>query len=124
MFRNPFFQSVLGGVLTTLSASLLFASLGAVLVHSGTIPAEYVDAVTCLISFLSAFLGGVVCGRKTPGKRLFLCVLCGILYLLIVFILRGIIWETLPRSCMIPTATVLGSVLAALLCSRRRQRKY
>lgn len=110
-------------VTATMLISLVFAAVFAALVENGVIPAQSLSAIVYGISAVSALVGGILCGKKASKARLPLCVAsCGI-YLLIIFVLRGLVFKTVTSTpWIIPICAFIGAIIGAMLSSKSKRR--
>lgn len=116
---------VLFGVITTLVLALVLCALGAALLGSGALPISAAGIYAWVVTVLASFFGALICAKKAGEKRLPLCLLSGGIYLLLVFVLRGLIFgDVAPRPWIVPLCVLGGSVLGAVLSSKQKRRKY
>ncbi len=117
--------AVLFGVIVTLAVSLGLCALGAALLGSGVLPISAAGIFSYAVTVLASFLGALVCAKKAGEKRLPLCLAAGGVYLLLVFVLRGLIFGGVAsRPWIVPLCVVGGSILGAVLSSKQKRRKY
>ena len=118
-------RAVLQGVLTMLVISLLLSAVAAALIAAEILPVSAERIVCWIIGTLAAFLGAVVCAGRAGELRLPLCLTSAVVYLLLAFILRGLLFQDVgPQPWMMPILTVVGSVLGALMTSGKKKRRY
>ena len=112
------------GLAVTMLLSLALAALSAALMEAGTIQPQHMSILVCSITVLASLLGALVCGKKAEGTRLPLCLAACAVYLLLIFVLRGLIFGTTGSSLwMIPVCAFVGSVVGAMLSSRTKRRR-
>lgn len=117
--------AVLFGVIATLAVSLGLCALGAALLGSGAMPISAAGVFSYVVTVLASFLGALLCAKKAGEKRLPLCLTSGAVYLLLVFVLRGLIFGGVAqRPWIVPICVLGGCVLGALLSSKQKRRKY
>ena len=117
--------AVLFGVGTILVLSLVMSSAVAALVGGGTVPLSAAGVLSWIITAVCAVAGALVCAGKAGEKRLPLCLGTGLVYLLLVFVLRGLIYgEVAETPWIIPICVLVGCVTGALLSSGRKKRRY
>ncbi len=116
-------KAVIAGIVAMLFISLGLAAAGAAFVVAGWVPCGMVTWLARGISGIAALAGALLCGRKAKKASLPLCLAsCGG-YLLVVFILRGLIFQSVSgQAWVIPLCALLGCVAGALLSSGKRRR--
>ena len=101
--------------------SLLLAALVSALISSGTLPGEGIAFAVPVITLISAGIGGMIAARKAGSQRLAAALLCAVLYLLVAFVLRGLIYGSVSQKAwLIPALAAGGSVLGSILASLKR----
>ena len=118
-------KAVLMGTGTMLGISMALTALAAALLSWGILPV-HAERIACwIIGALAAFLGALVCGRRAREMRLPLCLTSAAVYLLLTFILRGLLFrEVGSQPWVIPVLTVAGSILGAITASGRASGKH
>lgn len=117
--------AVLFGVVTILVISLGLSALAAALIGGGILPISASGAAAWGITVIASLLGALICAGKAGEKRLPLCLASGVIYLLLAFILRGLMFgEVAGRPWIVPVCVLLGSLLGALASSKKKRRKY
>lgn len=118
-------RAVAMGVAVMLALSLGFAALTAALVGGGLLPVGAMGPAACIVTVAAALLGALLCGKRAGKARLPLCLCTWAVYLLIVFVLRGLIFKTVGESpWVIPCCGLVGAIPGALLSSRQKRRRY
>ena len=116
-----FLQPVAAGVLATLLFSLLLTAVASILAGSGILPMSILPVM--VISAVSALLGGILCGKTAETARLPLCLAAGALYLMLVFLLRGLFFHTVsPDFWRIPLCVIAAAAAGAILTSGKKRR--
>lgn len=117
--------AILFGVIATLVISLGLCAVGATLLGSGILPISAAGIFSYAVTVLASLLGALVCAKKAGEKRLPLCLTAGIIYLLLVFVLRGLVFKDVgTRPWIVPICVLGGSILGAVLSSKQKRRKY
>ena len=123
-FKNRIWVVVFGAA-TMLVLSLVLSAVAAALLAAEILPVGAEEVVCWVITALSAFLGAMLCARRAGEKRLPLCMASGVVYLLLVFVLRGLFFKEVgPQPWVVPLLTVAGCVLGALASSGKKKRRY
>lgn len=117
-------RAVLTGVAVILVISLALAAVSAALIGGGLIPSGAMSVLAYGGAVAASLLGAISCGRQATSARLPLCLIsCGI-YLLLVFVLRGLIFRTVGTSLwIVPVCVLGGAVVGAMLSSRAKRRR-
>ncbi|MDD6024426.1 MAG: hypothetical protein PUC06_09370 [Oscillospiraceae bacterium] len=111
-------KAVLMGTCTMLAISMGLTALAAALLGGEILPVQAERGACWVIGALSAFLGALVCGRGAREMRLPLCLASAAAYLLLTFVLRGLLFrEVASKPWVIPILTIAGSVLGAMVAS-------
>lgn len=123
-FKNRIW-AVVFGVAAMMVLSLLLSAVAAALISAELLPVGAEKVICWVITALSAFLGALICARRAGEKRLPLCVASGVVYLLLAFVLRGLIYKEVgPKPWAIPVLALAGSALGALAASGKKKRRY
>lgn len=118
-------RAILFGVATTILVSLALCAIGAAMLGSGVLPISAAGIFSYVVTALASFLGALICAKKAGEKRLPLCVAAGVIYLLLVFVLRGLIFGGVAeRPWIVPICVLGGCVLGAVLSSKQKRRKF
>ena len=113
---------ILTGAAFTCAVSLMLAAAVSALTALGTLPISIYPAVSCCISFVASAIGAYLCGRSAPRWKLPLCITGTAVYLLVGFVLRGLIFHTVgPKLWIIPLYAAVGCVIGALLSLRTKK---
>jgi FtsH-binding integral membrane protein len=111
-------RALLWGVAGMLLASLGLGAVIAALVESGMFHASVLPAASWGITLVSGIFGGLITAKSAGKLRLPLALAAVLCYLLLIFILRGLIFRTVGETpWMIPVWTAAGGVIGALLAS-------
>jgi len=122
---NSNLRAFLLGIITIVLISLLLTMFAAWMIHVEILPISMLRGISCIISLVAAFTGGITCAKKAAAKRMPLCLGCGLVYLLMIFILRGVVFgNTGAQLWQIPIFTILGCLLGAVIGSGKKRRKY
>lgn len=117
--------AILFGVVSTLLASLVLCAIGAAMLGSGVLPISAAGIFSYVVTVIASLLGALICAKKAGEKRLPLCLAAGAVYLLLVFVLRGLIFGGVAeRPWIVPICALGGCVLGAVLSSKQKRRKY
>ena len=117
--------AILFGMIATILASLLLCAIGAALLGSGALPISAAGIFAYAVTALAALFGALICAKKAGENRLPLCLASGGIYLLLVFVLRGLIFgDVAQRPWIVPLCVLAGSFLGAVLSSKQKRRKY
>ena len=117
--------AVLFGIVTTLVISLGLSALMAALIGGGMFPIASAGIAAWVVTGIASLIGALVCAGKAGEKRLPLCLAAGVVYLLLVFVLRGLLFGGVAqRPWIIPLCVLLGSISGALASSKKKRRKY
>ena len=120
--RNLYAAMIGSAVMLLLSLGL--SALSAGMVSKGIVPYKHMEAAGWMITAISALIGSAVCGRMADSGRLPMCMLAGILYLLISFMLRGLFFRSVgERLWTVPVCVLVPAALGAILASGERKRK-
>ena len=123
-FKNRVW-AVIFGAAAMLVLSLVLSAVAAALLSAEILPVGAEKVVCWVITALSAFLGALLCARRAGEKRLPLCVAAGVVYLLLAFVLRGLIFKEVgPQPWVVPVLVLVGSALGALASSGKKKRRY
>lgn len=123
-FKNRIW-AVVFGVAAMLVLSLVLSGIAAALISAEILPVGMEKGVCWIIAAVSAFLGALFCARRAGEKRLPLCLISGVVYLLLVFVLRGLIFKEVgPQPWVIPILILAGSILGALAASGKKKRRF
>ena len=117
--------AVVFGVLTMFLVALLLSAVAAALISGEVLPVGAQKPICWVIGAVAAFLGAVICAGRAGQQRLPLCLVAAAVYLLLAFVLRGLLFEEVgSQPWLVPVLTVLGSVLGALITSGKKKRRY
>lgn len=112
--------AILWGTAMMLLASLGIGAVLAALVESGLFSAGVLSAASWGITLVAGLLGGLVTAKCAGKLRLPLALTAVLCYLLLIFVLRGLIFRTVGETpWLIPIWAVAGGVIGALLASSR-----
>ena len=112
------------GVATTLILSLGLAAIAAALVGKGVLPVHAMPVTGWVVTALAMLAGALLCGGRADCARLPLCVAAGVIYLLLIFLLRGLILRSVGENLWaIPLCVLTPSVVGAMLTSRKKRRR-
>jgi len=115
-------KAIIAGIAAILLLTTAATAVLAALLRSGRVPLGVMMWLGPLVALLAAFAGAFLCSRITPKARLPVCAACGVGYLLLAMLLRGVLFRGLGGvSWMIAACVILGSVLASLLPSGGRR---
>lgn len=116
-------KPVLTGAAAMLLLSMVLAGILAALMETGRVPVRDLGVPACGITILAALAGAWVCGKGVSKARLPLGLgACG-LYLLTVFVLRGLIFYSVgERLWQIPLCAVLGTLAGAMISAGPRKK--
>ncbi len=118
-------RGVILGVLSPLLLTLVLAAVAAACVGGGMLPAGAIPAIAYAITVLASLLGAMICGKQAGKSRLPICLGSCCIYLLLIFVLRGLIYHSVSsQPWIIPVCALAGCVLGALLSSRKKRRRY
>ena len=117
------FKPIGWSILVTLILSLLLSGAAAALASAGILPVAAMPAFACGITVISAFCGAAVCGLQVKAARLPLCMAGGIVYLLLVFVMRGLIFRSVGENLWsIPVCVLLSAMAGAVVTSVKKRR--
>jgi FtsH-binding integral membrane protein len=117
--------SLLWGVAVMLLASLGIGAVAAALVESGMIRAGVLPAASWGITMLAGLFGGLATAKRAGKLRLPLAIAAAVCYLLLIFILRGLLFRTVGQTpWMIPIWTLAGGVIGALIASSGNGKRH
>ena len=121
--KSDFLWAVLGGAVVMFVLSVTLTALSAVLIRGGMLPSGGTPATVCVIAFISALIGGICCAAYAKKAKLPLCLASVAVFLLCIFVLRGLIFRTVgDRPWLIPVWAVIGAVLGALIANIKIRR--
>jgi FtsH-binding integral membrane protein len=111
-------KALLWGVAGMLLVSLGVGALIAALVESGMFRAGVLPAASWGITLIAGLFGGLITAKSAGKLRLPLALAAVLCYLLLIFILRGLIFRTVGETpWIIPIWAAAGGVIGALLAS-------
>jgi FtsH-binding integral membrane protein len=111
-------RALLWGVVGMLLMSLGVGALIAALVESGMFRGGVLPAASWGITLVSGLFGGLITAKAAGKLRLPLALAAVLCYLLLIFILRGLIFRTVGETpWIIPIWAAAGGVIGALLAS-------
>lgn len=116
--------AVLWGVLSALAVSLMLSAAAAALAGTGTLPAGALKYAAWLVSLLAGLVGGFFTAKQAGKQRLPLALAAAGIYLLLIFVLRGLIFRSVSsQPWWIPVWTVAGAVIGALWASKKGKKR-
>ena len=116
--KNLTIGALIWGVLTALVTALALSAIAAALVGAGMLPAGGLKYVSWGITLLTGLAGGFMTAKQAGKLRLPLALATVGLYLLIVFVLRGLLYKNVcAEPWWIPIWTALGGIAGALAAS-------
>ncbi len=121
--KNGTIGALLRGILTALAVSLILSGAASALVGAGLLPGglRYISWGVALLSGLS---GGFMTAKQAGKFRLPLALAAVGLYLLVVFVLRGLLFKSVGlEPWRIPAWTAGGGVIGALAASGKTKKK-
>lgn len=104
------FGPVLFGSLTMLMVELILAAICGGLVLSGLFSANAMPVMACVGAVLACFCGGNLAAKKCSSLRLPVALVSAVLFLLVIYVLRGCIFGTVGDR---PWRMVLSAVFGA-----------
>lgn len=126
--KNQFqIRGVLVGSGVMVLASLLLSAIVSGLLVSGILPMGALKPAGWGITLLACFLGAMVTSRQTGSMPLPASLLAGLLYLAVIFIMRGVLFKTVgDRAYMVVILALAACILGALAGAgggRKRNRR-
>lgn len=126
--KNQFqIRGVLVGSGVMVLASLLLSAIVSGLLVSGILPMGALKPAGWGITLLACFLGAMVTSRQTGAMPLPASLLAGLLYLAVIFIMRGVLFKTVgDRAYMVVILALAACILGALAGAgggRKRNRR-
>ena len=116
-------RSVVPGVIAMLALSLLLSAASAYLAGRGILPVSAMRGAACTITVIAALCGAILCGLRAGSARLPLCLVTGAVYLLLVFVIRGLIFRTTGDDLwIIPVCVLAASIAGAVITSAKKHR--
>lgn len=93
--KNQFqIRSGLAGAVVTLAVSLVLSAVCSGLFVSGILPAGFMQAAAWVITFAACFLGALTAARQANVMPLPVALLAVGLYLAVIFVLRGLVFQS------------------------------
>lgn len=118
-------RAVSFGIVAAMVLSLGLSALGAALFSHGMLPIASIHMVAWFITALASGGGAMVCAGMSGEKRLPLSLAAGLIYLLVIFVFRGLLFgEVAAHPWPIPLCVLLGCTCGALASSKKKRRKY
>jgi FtsH-binding integral membrane protein len=117
--------ALLWGVAGMLLVSLGVGAVMAALVERGMFRANVLPAASWGITLAAGLVGGLITAKSAGKLRLPLALAAVLCYLLLIFILRGLIFRTVGETpWIIPIWAAVGGVIGALLASGRGRKRH
>jgi FtsH-binding integral membrane protein len=111
-------KALLWGISVMLLVSLGVGALMAAFVESGMLRAGALTVVSWGITVIAGLLGGLVTAKRAGKLRLPLALAGVLCYLLLIFVLRGLLFHTVSETpWIVPALTASGGVIGALIAS-------
>lgn len=112
------------GSVIMLIVSLVLAALLAVLFGSGTLPLQGMPVAAWIITFFGCLLGGMWGSGKVNTMPLPTALIAVVVYLLLVFVLRGLLFGAVgDRPYILVLAALAGAVIGAVLSAGKGRKK-
>lgn len=116
--------AILWGVLSALAVSLMLSGLAAALAGTGTLPIGAMQYAAWLVSLLAGLAGGFMTAKQAGKQRLPLALAAAGIYLLLIFVLRGILFRSVSsQPWWIPIWIVVGAIIGALWASKNGKKR-
>lgn len=117
-------RAILYGLLAALLLGLVFCGLGGFLLDKEVLRPGAVVPASWGIGLFCGLMGGMTASQKAGHQKILYAVVTALLFLLVLFILRGILFKTVAESPWgVPIASVIGSILGAMLGSKSGKRR-
>ena len=119
------FTSLILFCITGITLSLLLTVLGALLVLTESLPVNFIQPFCAFSVFVGSLITSILSCKKL-GKPLFTALSSSILFISVLFIAGALLYgRALPEVTFIYilAATILGSLLGAIISAGRKQRK-
>ena len=117
-----------GGLITGLCAGLLTTTAGcgltAWLLHAERLSENSIGYMSLLILLLSAFTGASVTWKRIRHRKLFVCMLAGVLYYGTLLCITGLFFGGQFQGMGVTAAAVLAGTLLAAIPGRSGRRKH
>lgn len=121
-FKIDGMKAVLMGAAVTLGLSMGLTALDAALLGAGVLP-ENMIVPACVITAASALVGGLTASGHAGSLKLPAALAAAGVYLLTVFILRGILFgDVSQRPWLMPLMAGLGALAGGVLSAGRKKR--
>ena len=118
--RQTYLAAIVLGAICALIVSLSIAALGALLVQRAILGTGVLGAFAWIGTVVAAACGAGLAGALAGRLRLPVCCGCGTLYLLLGFLLRGLLFGTITAHLWrIPLCVILGTVIGTLFSAGR-----
>ena len=118
--RQSYLTAIVMGTICALIVSLSIAALGALLVQREILGTGVLGAFAWIGAVAAAACGAGLAGALAGKLRLPVCFGCGALYLLLGFLLRGLLFGTVTTHLWrIPLCVILGTMIGTLLSAGR-----
>lgn len=115
-------KAVLMGTGATLGLSMALTALTAALLGGGILP-ENLIVPACVITALAALAGGMTAAGNAGSLKLPMALASGAVYLLIVFVLRGLLYGSVgERPWLMPLMAMVGALAGGLLSAGRKKK--
>lgn len=117
-----------GGVGVMAAVSLVLSAIFSALISSGVVPVGAMEGLGWGITLVAAFAGAFWVARRAERMPLPMAFGAFISYLLVIFVLRGILFHTVGDKLLLPVllggvGTLMGAVLASGMGNGRGKRK-
>lgn len=117
-------KGILAGILAALAVSAVLSAIFAALVSSGALPLSAMWILAVVISLFAGFLCGFVSASKFKKQKLPFAILTAGIYLLLIFVLRGLCFRDISdKPWLVLIAVVVGAVVGAVLASGKKKRR-
>ncbi len=116
---------VVTGIAVIIFVGAVLAAICSGAVLWGWLPEGFLRVVGAVVTFLAAMTGGGVVGRCASGGALPKALLAAAGYLILVFILRGILFGSVGERAWLPVlAALLGAIIGVLLTAGKGKKRH
>lgn len=113
---NLMLRGMMIGTLTCIAATLLLVAIAATLIEAETISVSAIDYCVPVILLLSAMIGSMVGVRKANQKALYVSLLVGVIYMMLLLSITALFYEGQYHGLGVTALVVAsGSLISALM---------
>ena len=121
--KSSGFMPILYGIGTMLITTLVLSIPGAALVTGGMVNQRALSVLAVIITALGGFFGGWTASKKAQKSPLPMAVISAALYLLLVFIVRGLLFGGVAEKPLwIILAAMIAAVAGGIVGTGKKQR--